>query len=112
MNKLLVLPVLLCLSGCDPVDSDLARTMQMQMGQLRIEPSMSPSDSYDYAVTFPVMIDFGFNTRNPDDRLRYVTGVMKSQCNTIEILDETETVLGYSPNGNERIQYTVKVNCT
>ena len=112
MKKLLFFPVILFSMGCDPVDSDIARSMQMQAGQLRIEPSSSKNSLHDYTVTFPVMIDFGFNTRKQADRTRYVEGVMKPQCQTLEILDETETVLGYFPNGKERIQYTVKVKCT
>ena len=99
------------LCGCDPVSSDLARAMQMQQGQLRIEPSLSASDGYDYTVTFPVMVDFGFNTRNHYDRVRYVNGVMQPQCASIRIVNERETIVGKFPNGNDRIQYSVYVDC-
>ena len=101
--------ILLC--GCDPINSDVGRAMQMQAGQLRIEPSLSSSSAYDYTVTFPTMVDFGFNTRNRDDRVRYVNGVMKPQCARIKIVDERETVLGQFPNGKDRIQYSVYVDC-
>ena len=108
---ILLFPITILLSGCDPVNSDMARTMQVMYGQLRIEPSLSPSDGFDYLVSFPVMVDFGFNTRNPDDRVRYVKGVMKPQCDRIKILDEKQTITGKFPNGKDRIQYSITVDC-
>jgi hypothetical protein len=96
-------------SGCSPY-SDEGQALQQMYGQLRIEPAINNTE-YDYVVSFPAMIDFGFNTRRAEDRRRYVSSVLDSQCNSTRIVDEIETVTGKFLNGNDRVLYTVMVKC-
>ena len=100
---------ILSLSACSPT-SDTGQAMQMGYGQLRIDPVVN-DPTHDYIVTIPSMVDFGFNTRRPADRERYIAALFDEECQQAVIANERETVIGKFPNGNDRIQYSIMVSC-
>lgn len=95
------------LAGCH-ASSQSWLVQELNKGTVNLR-SAPPGANYQYELTFPNLIDFGFNLDRREDRQIVVNNAL-SQCESPTIVSEDRVVVG-APLGREIANWTVRVAC-
>ncbi len=106
MNRIWVLVAALVLAGCSRssvIDHNIS------LGRYSFIPA--DSKDFDYHVRIERGVDFGWDTANPDDRMRVIKQMLGNACPNPVIVDERFYGRGESAIGIKRGHYQIKVFC-
>jgi uncharacterized protein YceK len=107
MNKFwLILAAVIVLSGC--TRSGIIEH-NINLGRHTVTPATSPD--YDYDVKVTQEVDIGWNTANPEDRMRVVRQLLGDSCQSPVIVSEKYVDRGEYTIGTKKGVYFIKVSC-
>ena len=81
----------------------------ISLGRHSFTPSVSPD--YDYDVKVTQEVDIGWDTANPDDRMRVIKQLLGDNCKSPVIIEESFIDRGEYAIGTKKGVYFIKVSC-
>ena len=106
MNRIWLLVAVIVLSGC--TRSSIIEH-NINLGRHTFTPATSPD--YDYDVKVTQEVDIGWDTANPEDRMRVVRQLLGDRCTNPVIVSEQYFDRGEYATGVKKGVYFIKVSC-